>query len=68
MKGEEGVLPCPFCGGTAVAKRNTVGLLVTRMCCTKCGAFGPPAIKDTSDPVARWNRRVDVKRKRKKKR
>jgi hypothetical protein len=32
--------PCPFCGGSKLSNRITLGL--RKKCCDTCGAEGPP--------------------------
>ena len=57
---DEGILPCPFCGGPAVITEiddgeNAGGSCV---CCTKCLASGNVEFGFKENFVSNWNRRV----------
>ena len=59
---DEGILPCPFCGGPAVITEiddgeNAGGSCV---CCTKCLASGNVEFGFKENFISNWNRRVQT--------
>ena len=56
MVEDEGLKPCPFCGGKPARAKKYVR-------CEDCGACGPYTSEDIDDDqcVQDWNTRVDLK-------
>ena len=62
----DGVLPCPFCGGTKISLKTSDedGIFTVRIACTKAGCRAnlqsepqPTAQRARNNAICRWNSR-----------